>query len=252
MTEVLDAEKLEKNFNSFIKSHNKAIDILKKADGKKDYKEIAKETKLNEKTVSPLLKKAERLGLAKRVKPGIYKKQPGILGFAPSRTFGKQEVRFKKSFKTKIKKAKSTLEEDAWKNAEVYPFIFILENTLRKLILQQLGNDIAWWKKPFVAKEIIAYAESIKKQEEETPWIKQRGDHPIYYVTLKHLSKIIQINWNKFSKLGEQNTFLTRLKDLFPIRNSLAHNIPLTSRDRKEVDIAVDKIVKIIKSKYKI
>lgn len=155
-----------------------------------------------------------------------------------------------KKIERKMKTLKDILVRDAWNNAVVYPHFFILENILRKLILSQLGYNISWWKKPYVTDKIIDYANKIKEDEKEIPWRPPSGNHPIYYVTLKHLSKIIQMNWPKFKRLGEQNSFLIRLGDLFPIRNSLAHNIPVTSRDKKETEISVDKIRKLIKNGY--
>jgi len=157
-----------------------------------------------------------------------------------------------KKFKRKINLCTNPLERDAWRNAIIYPSVYILENKLRMLILKQMGADQSWWITPKVPQRIIDYANKIKEDEKSTPWIEERGDHPIYYVTLKHLTKIIQINWPKFNKLGNQNSFLTRLEDLFPMRHGLAHHIPLTPRDKKEVDLTKDKICKLINSKYKI
>lgn len=162
-----------------------------------------------------------------------------------------QTPNLSKKFSRKSKKSVDLIDKEAWKNAAAYPFFYSLENSLRKLILNRMGNDMSWWKRPFVTDKIVEYATKIAEDEKEIPWRLSRGStHPIYYLTLNHLAKIIQMNWPKFNKLGDMTSFLTRLKDLIPIRNSIAHHVPITVRDSKEVEISTDKILKIIKNKY--
>lgn len=159
-----------------------------------------------------------------------------------------------KSFKRKILSAHDTLTREAWYNAETYPKIYILENTIRNLILKQFGPDTSWWKKPYVQEGILEYAERIRKDDELTPWIDKHVTHPIYYITLEHLAKILKMNWpTHFKKLSnDRDEFLVRFKDLFPIRNALAHNVPISIREKREVEITVNKICKIVKSTYSI
>jgi hypothetical protein len=156
-----------------------------------------------------------------------------------------------RKFTRKMNQLADPIERAAWKNATAYPYFFRLENSLRMLILNRMGNDVSWWKRPSVPDKIVEYAQRISEDEKEIPWRLSRGNtHPIFYLTLSHLSKIIQINWSKFNQLGDMNSFLTRLKDLIPIRNSIAHHVPITIRDSREVEISIDKILKIIKNKY--
>ncbi len=157
-----------------------------------------------------------------------------------------------KNFKKRAKTASDPLMRDAWNNAEIYPQIYFLENTIRNLILEQFGNDTSWWKKPYVKEDTLEYAERIKNDEKLTPWITPKGTHPIYYITLKHLKKILEMNWpTHFKQLAkDRNEFLVRFTDLLPIRNALAHNVPIGVMEEKEVEISVNKICKIIKSAY--
>lgn len=55
--------------------HPKARDILKMADGKKNYKEIAKIVKVHPTVCSSILTKASALQLAKKVSQGVYKRE---------------------------------------------------------------------------------------------------------------------------------------------------------------------------------
>jgi len=246
-------ENLERNLELFLRQHSQSLAILKRANGSNSYLTISKDLKIHPTTVSSVLKFAEQIKIAKKIN-GNYKKVTGSLGLfkrLPKKKFlEKKQLEVSKSFKSKIRRTSNQLEIDAWKNAEVYPLIYILENRMRELILTQLGETRSWWKKPFITRGIMDYAERIKQEEGDTPWIKSKGDNPIYYVTLSHLCKIIRMNWSKFNKFGKLETFFARFDDLFPIRNNLAHNVPLTNRDKKEITLISDKILILIKSKY--
>ncbi|MBS3077363.1 hypothetical protein J4233_03760 [Candidatus Pacearchaeota archaeon] len=159
----------------------------------------------------------------------------------------------KPNFKNKIQNSNDPIEKAAYFNASLYSDIYILENKLRLLIFKQLGNDLSWWKKEKVTQPIIDYANKIAEDDKKTPWIPRADKHPLYLVTLKHLSKIIELNWTRnFDKLGRMTNFLTYLDDLLKIRNCLAHNISLGSRDKKEVETQVPKILSLTKQNYSI
>ena len=157
------------------------------------------------------------------------------------------------NFKIKIQNSQDPVEKSAYFNASLYSEIYILENKLRKLIFKELGNDLSWWKKEKVTQEIIDYANRIAEDDKKTPWIPRTDKHPLYLITLKHLSKIIELNWKgNFNKLGKVSSFLTYIDDLSKIRNCIAHNIPLGNRDKKEVQIQVPKILSLLKQNYSI
>src|SRR3989338_6362415 len=78
----LDIETLKKNCLHYANLHSKAIDVLKKSNGKDDYKKIAQDSNLHQTKVSGLLKQAEKSGLATK-KGKLYKKASGILQYMP-------------------------------------------------------------------------------------------------------------------------------------------------------------------------
>jgi len=162
------------------------------------------------------------------------------------------QMEYKKDFSKKAVKSQSPLEKEAWENARCYPPLYILENKLRILIFTRMGRDELWWKKPSINQKIEEYAKNMKQNNESTPWIKKQGDHPMYYITLSHLSKLIELNWNSFKKLKNLHKFLSWLDDLIIIRNSLAHNAPLSNRDKKEIEVQVPKILSVLKKEYNI
>jgi len=248
---ILDAETIRKNFAAYLRFHGKALDVLRKAKGKCTYVEISKEVGLPKTTTSSLLNNAQKLGLATKEENGCYKKIPGIMAYKQNVSTNEEPP--KSPTKSLMKKASISvdpLEREAWRNAESYPLMYILENKIRQLILSRLGTD--WWKTPTVPQKIIDYAQRIKEDEKETPWMENRGDHPVYYITLKHLCTIIQMNGSNFKKIEKMNVFLTRFEDLYPLRNSLAHNRSLTPRDKSEIELSVGKISKLLKVKYNI
>jgi len=73
---------LKSNCSEYARA-SKGIAVLKLANGKNRYTEIAKLVGIHPTKTSSLLKKAEKLGLAQKIKAGIYKKVPGILGYMP-------------------------------------------------------------------------------------------------------------------------------------------------------------------------
>ena len=68
-----NVEILKENCKEYAKT-KKSIEVLRKANGKSHYTEIAKIVGIHNTAVSGLLKKAEKLGLAKRVKVGVCAK----------------------------------------------------------------------------------------------------------------------------------------------------------------------------------
>ncbi len=152
------------------------------------------------------------------------------------------------SFKRKIGNAQNPLEKEAYTNASIYPYVFLLENKLRRLILKKFESDNNWWNNTrIVKKDIQEYAERIQKAEKKYKWIDARGNHPIYYVNLEHLFKIIEKNWSKFknifSDLGHLRTWIA---ECVPVRNLIAHNIKTKKPERDDVIKSSRKICKLI------
>jgi len=141
------------------------------------------------------------------------------------------------NFKRKIKEAQDPLEKEAYTNASIYSHVFLLENKLRGIILKIFKSDNNWWANTkIVSKDIQEYAQRIQKAEEKYKWIDARGDHPIYYVNLEHLLKIIEKNWNIFKKIfNDQGHLRTWIAECVPVRNLIAHNIRTKKPERDDL-----------------
>lgn len=250
---MIDAEKIQANFQKFVDTHGKALEVLRKANGKKHYKEIAKELNMNETIVSSILKKAEKLGLAKKEGNRLYKKISGMMGFKPktpkSHTASKPRD---KSFKKTIRSCQDPVEKDAWKNAEIYPYAFVLENSLRNLILTKFSAEVDWWSKK-VSKEVQEYATRIQNAEKKHDWLHKRGNQPIYYIGLNELFKIISKNYSTHFKdvFTDQGNLRTWINECVPIRNLLAHNVPVKKDERDNLRIRSKYVCRLIKNNLK-
>jgi len=137
----------------------------------------------------------------------------------------------------------------AIQNSNGYVFSYILENTLRDTILEVYGNDTKWWMDPHIVKDDTRrYAEKIKEREANYPWVNERGNHPLYYVGLPELFGIIKHNWKdfkvRFKNLNQLEAWMT---DGVPIRNQIAHHIPIGKTELGDINRITTKIVRIVK-----
>jgi hypothetical protein len=143
----------------------------------------------------------------------------------------------------------SPFVREANRNAKVYPYIYVLENSLRWVILQKLGVEEQWWNdKRVISEDIRNYALRIEQAEKKYPWIKKRGNHPVYYVGLLELFRIVDKNWKSyfsdvFSDLEQLRAWV---KESVPIRNLVAHNIPTRDIEQHVIIKNTDYICRII------
>jgi len=144
---------------------------------------------------------------------------------------------------------KSPFIREANDNARIYPWIYILENGLRSVILEKFDASKDWWNdKQIVAEDIQNYALRIQEAEKKYPWVKQRGDHPIYYVGLFELFKIIEKNWKSHFSTVFQDLELLRIwiKESVPIRNLVAHNVKTRPVEKQTIVKNTDYICRLI------
>lgn len=116
--------------------------------------------------------------------------------------------------------------------AEVYPQVFILENSIRSLIkkhLSKTGND--WWDKLVpadVKKEVLR----TMSREKRYPYREARGNHPLFYSNFSDLKKIILANQTSFATIIiDFDWFRVKMEEVYMARNSLAHCVSLSKDD---------------------
>lgn len=141
------------------------------------------------------------------------------------------------------------LLREAEKNMEIYPYVYILENSIRKLILDKFKGISNWWSNPKIVKQDIQdYAKKIQDAEKKHKWVGKRGNHPIYYIGLDHLYKIIEMNYNPhFKAIFDLSNIRTWISECIPIRNLVAHNVPAQKTERDNIKIRTQYICNSIK-----
>jgi len=144
--------------------------------------------------------------------------------------------------------------KEANDNAKIYPYIYILENTLRNVIFEKFGKSLDWWKnKTIVSEDIQNYAAKIRQAEQKYPWVKDRGDHPIYYVGLLELFKIVERSWNSHFRevFRDLEQLRAWVKESVPIRNLVAHNVKARDQDRHNIKRIADYICTLVERWHK-
>ena len=127
---------------------------------------------------------------------------------------------------------------DAKNMSEVYFYLYLFENSLRKFIIDKIGKDDPnWWEKK-VGKTVIKNAENRIKQEDKNKWHSKRGQHPIYYTDISDLKSIISTCWSDVKDfLPSQEWLIQRIDEIELSRNIVAHNNPLSQDDFDRVKL---------------
>jgi len=256
---VINSELLRVNCADYSKSHRDAVNVLKKANGKLSYKEIARNVGIAETTVSGLLSKAEKLGLAKKVKQGIYKKESGLSSFFPNRITTKRVESVSKLIKKASKKRQQKKNLDIFspsprisssidKMSEAYSLLYATENTLRDVIRKVFKKEESWWDNR-VNKSI---RDKVQEAIEKQPYHAVKRADNLEYTHLGQLKEIIisKSNWELFApylKEKDRDAFKVTIDRAIPQRNAIGHCIPLKSSDLKVVDVRFQDILKMIK-----
>lgn len=133
----------------------------------------------------------------------------------------------------------SNIINEASRMSEIYPILYIFENSVRNIISlvlsKRYGDD--WWLTK-VSKPIRDKVTGRISKESANPWHGKRGSAPIYYTDISHLLSIIRNNWEDFIHiLPNQSWIETRINEIEMSRNIVAHNNPLTKRDIQRITL---------------
>lgn len=135
--------------------------------------------------------------------------------------------------------------------AEVYPFVYILENSFRELILITLekkhGKD--WWSKATISSDVRKKVDSRVDQEDENRWHTKRGAHQILYTDFSDIGGIIINNWPEFKDVfKKQYRLQAKLEEIELSRNIIAHNNPLPDKEIRRLRLNFDDWTRILKA----
>lgn len=164
----------------------------------------------------------------------------------------KRVIRFPDKFESDFPSnlTESTIKE-AVEMSEVYPYIYLLENSIRtfiRIVMEKVNTD--WWNTK-VNNTIRKRAESRMASETKNRYHGRRGVHPIQYVNFDHLRTIIARNREHFEERLPDNSieWLTqRLREVKDSRDILAHNNPLIEDDVRRVKLYYNDWIKQIRN----
>lgn len=259
---IENVEILKTNCREFART-GKSIDVLRMADGKNHYTEIAKLTGLHKTKVSGLLRKAEKLSLARKVKTGVYKKIPGVLGFMPQKNNSKITAhKTVKNLAQKIMREKtipkpefpvslvikSEISASLDKMVIAYQSLYAVENSLRELIRAVFSNENNWWGK-YVP---LGVRTAVQKNIDDMPYHASKRRDELEYTHLGQLKEVIinGKNWCSFLpylKTSDKSDFSATINKAIASRNAIGHCIPLKPKDLKIVDVRLRDILEMIK-----
>ena len=134
---------------------------------------------------------------------------------------------------------------------EAHRLLLRLEEALRKLIEDSLlGLSPSWWTAR-IPKDVRENSERRKeKDDRQWPWATGADLHPIHYVDFPDYVKIIRRkdNWREaFSKiLHDEELMSSKLRELEPIRNALAHSRPMPKNGLSRLRINTKDILALL------
>jgi hypothetical protein len=140
---------------------------------------------------------------------------------------------------------------DANRMADLYPKMYILENSIRNVIdrVMTAKHGIDWWT-TCVAKPVRDRVQDRKDKEKKAPWHGARGTHDIYYSDFSHLKSILVKNWVDFEDIFPNQPWITvKLEELEPARNTLAHHNPVPEKEQTRLDVYFDDWAKLVEAR---
>ncbi len=145
----------------------------------------------------------------------------------------------------------TALAEDAGKMARIYPIYYVLENSLRVVIMRILEKKYGanWWDTRVPVDPKRHFTER-KNEEVNKPWHGKRGQHEIFYSDFKDLKSIIRANWEDFKPIFSDLEWITqKLSELEHPRNIVAHHNPMDSNDIKRIEVFFEDWKRLLKAK---
>lgn len=116
--------------------------------------------------------------------------------------------------------------------SEVFPSVFVLENSIRALVRSRLSREGTDWWARLVPTDVKNSVARTMNNERKYPYRRPRGGHELLYANFADLKKIILHNPGLFGDiLAKPDWFSAGMDDVYMARNNLAHSIALESSD---------------------
>jgi Swt1-like HEPN len=172
--------------------------------------------------------------------------QPSVVLSIPRRTTGRAKepdlgVTISADVKIIDPYLPKTMIQDAKRMAEVYPVVYVFENSVRSLILTVMnGKHGDKWFETNVSRKVQERVKQRIDNEDRNRWHGKRRNHPIFYTDIEDLDSIIDTNWADFEDYFPDQVWVKgKIDEIEMSRNTIAHNNPLEDRDitRLKIDL---------------
>jgi hypothetical protein len=141
-------------------------------------------------------------------------------------------------------------EEEAKEKEKKIPYDILqkLEKVLREFISKELSKITPYWWTQRVPPDVCQRAEERKaKNESLWPWHQKKELSLIYYIDFPDYIKIIsrKDNWKEVFVLifRDKEAISTKLRELEPIRNDIAHSREISIQAGKKLEIYAEEII---------
>lgn len=139
--------------------------------------------------------------------------------------------------------------------ARIYPVLYVLENSIRELIMRVMKNRFGydWWGTQLTTgklKNVHQTAAGRMLSEKRHSWHQKRGAHPIDYADISDLETIISAKQEYFvpAIIPDLQWFQNFMKELYPSRNVVCHMNPLDEHNVSDVQLRLKKWERTLKS----
>lgn len=152
---------------------------------------------------------------------------------------GKKATRRKISAKTRITYPLVTekfISDVVLMSEESFPQLFVLENSIRKLIERALRPvDLNWWDN-LVPQRVQANVKRTIEKEKKYPYREKRGNNNLMYCNFADLKDTILANQSHFqSIIVDMDWFKTKMDEIYMARNNVAHSVLLSKDDKSRI-----------------
>lgn len=134
--------------------------------------------------------------------------------------------------------------------ATVYAGITAFERAARRFVEKVLQGEYgeSWWDEK-VSDKIQSAAEKRRDDEDKVKWHGTRGDDPLTYTEMDHLSKIMQQNWVVFEPYVRRIDWMTAIfNNIERSRNVIMHSGFLDDSDVERVGMNIRDWIKQVGS----
>lgn len=146
------------------------------------------------------------------------------------------------------------------RNLETFPFFFDLENVVRELIIKVMLSHYGaeWWEQAGIDNNLKNKANNSQNNERNNPLHDYFEFHPIFYLDLKDLKKIIEDEDNKYSndppfasifENYDRVNVIDKIGEARELRNRVMHGKYLTEGNLRTIQVICSQLHRFLVQK---